>query len=463
MTTTRELFDAALITRYALDGPRYTSYPSAALFNATLDVHAYHDAVRRSNARAGDVSLYVHIPFCDTVCFYCGCNKVITKNRSRADSYVDALGTEIALQSALFGQGRRIRQLHWGGGTPTFLSRLQILQLMNRISEHFVLTPDRDDAEYSIEIDPRAIDNATITALRQVGFNRLSLGVQDFDPVVQQAVNRIQPREMTADAIRSARENGFKSISVDLIYGLPHQTVSSYARTLDTIIELAPDRLSVFAYSHLPHRFKMQRQIDSKALPSSAQRLAILQRVIERLSDAGYVYIGMDHFARPDDELAIAQRNGTLHRNFQGYSTHADCDMLGIGASSIGRIDDVYAQNEKDVERYEARVRQGKLPIARGWRLSADDQIRRDVIGRLMCVFSVRFADVEAAHGISFTTYFERELEALRELEADGLLSVDEERIVVPMRGRLLIRNICMTFDRYLTASATRPQYSRTV
>ncbi|WP_338911125.1 oxygen-independent coproporphyrinogen III oxidase [Mycetohabitans rhizoxinica] len=463
MTTTRDLFDAELIGRYALDGPRYTSYPSAALFNSSLGVDAYQGAIQRSNAHGGDLSLYVHIPFCDTVCFYCGCNKVITKNRNRADSYVEALGQELALQSTLFGQGRRIRQLHWGGGTPTFLCQLQIMQLMNSIGEHFMLTPDWDDVEYSIEIDPRAIDDSTIAALRERGFNRLSLGVQDVDPLVQQAVNRVQPREMTANAIRQARESGYKSISVDLIYGLPHQTVASYARTLDTIIDLAPDRLSVFAYSHLPHLFKMQRQIDSNALPSPAQRLAILQLVIERLSDAGYVYIGMDHFARPDDELAIAQRNGTLHRNFQGYSTHADCDVLGIGASSIGRINDVYAQNEKDVERYEARVRRGELPLSRGWRLSTDDQLRQDVIGQLMCAFSVRFAQVEATYGIRFSSYFEQELERLRALQADGLVSVDDEGIVVPMRGRLLIRNICMTFDRYVETSSIAMQYSKTV
>jgi oxygen-independent coproporphyrinogen III oxidase len=462
MSSSHELFNADLLKRYAVDGPRYTSYPSAPIFAETFDAPAYRAGIARASTRFSDLSLYVHIPFCDTVCFYCGCNKVITRNRARADTYLRALRTELALQSELFSKARPVRQLHWGGGTPTFLSGDQLTELMGWIGEYFTLLGN-DAGEYSIEIDPRAVDPDTIRLLRELGFNRLSLGVQDFDARVQQAVNRIQSREMTADAIDRARDAGFKSISVDLIYGLPHQSVFSFSRTLDMIIELAPDRLSVFGYSHLPQLFKMQRLIDADALPSAAQRLEILHRVIERLTAAGYVYIGMDHFARPDDELAIAQRRGTLHRNFQGYSTQADCDLIGVGVSSIGKIGDIYAQNEKTLARYESSLERRELPIARGLRLSHDDLLRRDVIGRLMCGFVLRYADIEVLYDIHFTSYFADELERLRDFERDGLLCVGDERIAVHMPGRLLIRNVCMVFDRYLRATRYQAQYSRTV
>jgi oxygen-independent coproporphyrinogen-3 oxidase len=460
-TPADSLFHPDLLDKYSANGPRYTSYPTALQFTDQFDPEHYRHAARNPAASPGGLSLYFHIPFCDTVCFYCGCNKVATKNRAHARPYLERLKREIALQAELFDTARPVSQLHWGGGTPTFLSHAEMAELMAATREHFRLLPD-EQAEYSIEVDPREASAETIGVLRDIGFNRLSLGVQDFDPRVQQAVNRIQPRAMTETVMNAARDEGFQSVSVDLIYGLPHQSVESFSRTLDAVVELAPDRLSVFGYAHMPSMFKMQRQIDEAALPSPAVRLAILRRVIERLTGAGYVYIGMDHFALPGDELALAQQAGTLQRNFQGYSTRADCDLIGFGASSIGKVGDVYAQNARDLAGYGAAIDSGRLAITRGVRLTRDDRLRRDIITRLMCQFELRFDALEAAHGIDFRTGFADEIRRLAPLEDDGLVSIERDAIRVRPAGRMLVRNVAMIFDRYL-AHAGRERFSRTI
>jgi oxygen-independent coproporphyrinogen-3 oxidase len=457
MTIADTLFRPDLLSKYSANGPRYTSYPTSLQFRDDFDQADYRRAAADPGASATVLSLYFHIPFCDTVCFYCGCNKVATKNRAHARPYLDRLKRELALQAACFDTTRPVSQLHWGGGTPTFLSHDEMSELMAATRQHFMLSPD-SSGEFSIEVDPREASAKTIVHLRTLGFNRLSLGVQDFDPLVQQAINRIQPLEMTASVMRAARATGFHSIGVDLIYGLPHQTVDSFSRTLDTMLALAPDRLSVFGYAH----FKMQRQMDASALPSSAVRMAILRLVVERLTSAGYVYIGMDHFALPTDELARAQEQRTLHRNFQGYSTRAECDLLGFGASSIGKVGDVYAQNAKDLPGYAAAIDAGRLAITRGVRLSADDRLRRDIITQLMCNLELRFDEFEAAYGIHFADTFATELERLRSFAEDGLVSIGGGKVEVLMAGRMLVRNIAMVFDRYLGQQAME-RFSRTV
>ncbi|WP_322053628.1 oxygen-independent coproporphyrinogen III oxidase [Paraburkholderia bannensis] len=455
------LFRPDLLAKYGANGPRYTSYPTALQFRDDFDIDHYRRAAADPGAAETDLSLYFHIPFCDTVCFYCGCNKVATKNRGRAKPYVQQLVREMAIQAALFDTKRPVSQLHWGGGTPTFLSLDEMSTLMAATREHFTLRPERD-AEYSIEIDPREASAQTIAHLRGLGFNRLSLGVQDFDPLVQQAVNRVQPLQLTIDVMNAARANGFESISVDLIYGLPHQDVKSFRRTLDTMLLLAPERISVFGYAHMPQLFKMQRQIDATALPTPTTRLALLQLVVEQLTDAGYVYIGMDHFALPTDELARAQQQRTLHRNFQGYSTRADCDLIGFGASSIGKVGDVYAQNAKDLPGYGAAIDAGRLAISRGVRLTADDRLRRDIITELMCNLELRFDEFEAAYGVRFAATFAPELERLNAFEADGLIARSANRLDVLPAGRMFVRNIAMVFDRYLGMQQAE-RFSRTI
>ncbi|KVE35278.1 oxygen-independent coproporphyrinogen III oxidase [Burkholderia sp. TSV86] len=458
---TEALLRADLLAKYSANGPRYTSYPTAPQFRDDFDPADYVRAAADPGASASDLSLYFHIPFCATACFYCGCNKIATGNRKRARPYLDQLKQEIALQAALFDPARTVTQLHWGGGTPTFLSDDETAELMAAIRERFTLAPDHA-GEFSIEIDPRTASSATLAHLRTLGFNRVSLGVQDIDPAVQRAINRVQPLEMTAELIPAARAMAYQSVSVDLIYGLPHQSVSGFARTLDAIVELAPDRLSVFGYAHLPHLFKMQRQIDAAALPPPETRLALLGTAIERLTQAGYAYIGMDHFARPDDELVRAQRDGTLQRNFQGYSTRADTDLIGVGMSSIGKVGDVYAQNAKDLPGYGAALAQRRVPIARGIRLTAEDRLRRDVITHLMCNLVLPYAPFDAAYGIRFAHKFARELDALRGFERDGLLSIESDRLTIHPAGRLYVRNVVMAFDAYL-AGAHDARYSKTV
>jgi oxygen-independent coproporphyrinogen-3 oxidase len=443
------LFDKALIQRYDKAGPRYTSYPTAVQFTPDFTTADYVAEARASNASGRPLSLYFHIPFCDTVCFYCGCNKVVTKNRSRAAPYLQRLHQEIALQGELYDSDRPVTQLHWGGGTPTFISHDEMRELMRVTGEHFKLL-DNDQGEYSIEIDPREAHGETIAVLRSIGFNRMSLGVQDFEPQVQQAVNRIQSEAETRYVIDAARAEGFKSVSIDLIYGLPFQSVASFDRTLDKVLAMAPDRLSVFNYAHLPELFKPQRRINAEDLPSPDEKLAILGHCIERLTEAGYVYIGMDHFARPDDELALAQAQGTLYRNFQGYSTHADCDLVAMGITSISMVNRCYAQNVKTLDEYAERIDAGELAVFRGVRLDDDDMLRREIINQLICNFTLSMPAIEQQFGIDFRDYFRTELEELAKMQADDLLVMEGNRITVTPPGKLLIRNICMVFDKYL-------------
>lgn len=456
-------FDPELIRRYDASGPRYTSYPTAVQFTEAFDSAHYRAIAQATNtgSQAAPLSLYFHIPFCDTVCFYCACNKVITKNRKRAIPYLEQLFREIEMQGVLFDRSRSVDQLHWGGGTPTFLSAEQMRDLMRVTGDHFQLRND-DSGEYSIEIDPREADVETIAVLRSLGFNRLSLGVQDFDPDVQKAVNRIQTEAQTWAVLDAARAEGFKSVSVDLIYGLPLQTVERFMVTLDKVIAVGPDRLSVFNYAHMPQLFKTQRQINEALLPSAEDKLAILELTIERLTQAGYLYIGMDHFARPDDELAVAQRQGTLYRNFQGYSTHADCDLVAMGATAISKVGNSYSQNLKALDDYAARIDSGELAVFRGVELTADDVLRREVITRLICNFELDFAAIEMQFGIDFTAYFADALQALEGFAADGLLELGDRVLRVMPRGRLLIRNVCMQFDRYLN-SGTEQHFSKVI
>lgn len=443
------VFDLELIKRYDKSGPRYTSYPTAVQFHSGFGEAEYRAWAERSNASGRPLSLYFHIPFCDTVCYYCGCNKVVTKDRSRAAPYLQRLHRELEMQSALFDRNRTVDQLHWGGGTPTFISHDEMRALMAKTRECFNLRDD-DSGEFSIEIDPREVKKDTIALLRELGFNRMSLGVQDFEENVQQAVNRIQSKEETLSALEAARREGFKSISIDLIYGLPFQTVESFGRTLDAILAISPDRLSVFNYAHLPELFKPQRRINAGDLPSPQEKLNILQMTIERLTAAGYVYIGMDHFAKPEDELAVAQRSGTLYRNFQGYSTHADCDLIGLGSTSIGQVGNSYSQNMKELEEYYAAIDANHLPVFRGVELNDDDLLRREVITQLICHFELDTAKVAQRFAIDFDSYFAVELSELKAMETDGLLKLAPGRIEVQPAGKLLIRNICMVFDRYL-------------
>ncbi len=445
------VFDLELIRRYDKSGPRYTSYPTALEFHKGFGESEYLACVKKTNneERLRPLSLYFHIPFCDTICFFCGCNKIATKDRSKAAPYLEYLHKEIAMQGALFDRSRRVTQLHWGGGTPTFISHDEMRELMRVTGEHFNLCDD-DSGEYSIEIDPREVKHDTMALLRDIGFNRMSLGVQDFVPQVQKAVNRIQPTSQTLSTLKEARRLGYKSISFDLIYGLPFQSVKSFSSTIDQAIDLNPDRMSVFNYAHMPELFKPQRRINEADLPSAAEKLDILQMVNERLAAAGYVYIGMDHFAKPDDELAIAQREGTLYRNFQGYSTHSDCDLIGLGVTSIGMVGNTYSQNEKDIERYYQKIDANQLPIFRGMELSDDDQLRRDVITQLICLFSLDITALEKQYSIRFKEYFSIEQDELAQLEKDGLIEYDAQKITVLPAGRFLIRNICMSFDKYM-------------
>jgi len=455
-------FDPQLIKRYDKAGPRYTSYPTAVQFGDEYTADTYKKFAEKSNQSAQALSLYFHIPFCDTVCFYCGCNKVVTKDRSKAAPYLERVYKEIEMQAKLFDSSRKVDQLHWGGGTPTFISHDEMRELMAVTRKHFNLHDD-DSGEYSIEIDPREVSRESIKLLRELGFNRMSLGVQDFNPAVQKAVNRIQSREETLAALTAAREENFKSISVDLIYGLPLQTVESFDQTLDELIEISPDRVSVFNYAHLPERFKPQRRINEDELPPASAKLEIFKHCMEKLTNAGYVYIGMDHFAKPDDELTIAQNNGKLYRNFQGYATHADCDLVGIGITSIGTIANSFAQNVRTMDEYFTKIDKGELAIFRGVEIDYDDLIRREVIMQLICHFKLNFADVEQRFNIDFKEYFSAELERYKTMVDDGLITMDQQSIEVTSRGRLLIRNICMVFDRYIKPDEKTERFSKLI
>jgi oxygen-independent coproporphyrinogen-3 oxidase len=449
-----------LVARYDRSGPRYTSYPPATVFHEGFDEASYRAAATRSNEQQSPrpLSLYFHIPFCSTVCYYCACNKIVTKNRSHAEPYVAALLQELTLQAALFDGERTVEQLHWGGGTPTFLSTNQMRQLMQATRRHFRLRDD-DGGEYSIEIDPRTVNQHDMAMLRELGFNRISFGVQDFDEKVQKAVNRIQSQEQTLELMAAARRQEFHSISIDLIYGLPFQSVGSFSQTLDKVIAARPDRLAVFNYAHLPQRFKVQRQIDENALPAPEEKLRILALTIQRLQEAGYVYIGMDHFALPEDKLSLALANGSLQRNFQGFSSHGQCELVAMGITAIGQVDDCYAQNLRDTGSYYERLKAGKLPVYRGLRLTPDDRLRRRVIADLICHGYVD----KAAVVDDFNAYFAPEVAQLAPMQADGLLRDDDNGIRVLAPGRLLIRNICMLFDGYLREESHPQRFSKAI
>jgi oxygen-independent coproporphyrinogen-3 oxidase len=456
------IVDLELIRRLDKNGPRYTSYPTADRFVDTFNAESYRKWVAKREDGGIDrpLSLYIHIPFCNTLCFYCACNKVITKDRSKSAEYVRYLIKEMAMQAMLLGPDQVVEQLHFGGGTPTFLSNDEIKQVMTAIRQHFRLVKD---GEYSIEVDPRKVSNETIALLGETGFNRISIGVQDFDDEVQSAVNRIQSEEETLRVIHAARANGFKSVSIDLIYGLPKQTLEGFGVTLDKVIAANPDRLSIYNYAHMPTIFKPQRRIHEEDLPAPQVKLDILDMAVNKLTDAGYVYIGMDHFAKPEDELAVAQRQGKLHRNFQGYSTHSDCDLVALGLSSIGKIGPTYSQNYRELEDYYGALDRDVLPIMRGMELSDDDLVRRAIIQALMCHFELAKESFDNDYGIDFDDYFADEMKELREYEREGLLVISPQSIKVTPKGRMLIRNICMLFDKYLRTRQEHALYSKVI
>ncbi|EHJ92896.1 oxygen-independent coproporphyrinogen III oxidase [Vreelandella boliviensis] len=455
------VWDEALLRRYDTSGPRYTSYPTALSFHDQFTPSDLTQALERSNASKRSLSLYVHVPFCRKICFYCACNKIATKNTALTEPYLARLDREMVLTARHLDTSRSVEQLHWGGGTPTFLSLNQMGDLIDRLDARFGLSSS-SDRDYAIEIDPREADVFTLRHLESLGFNRISLGVQDLSPLVQKAINRIQPRVLTETLMEEAHRLGFRSLNLDLIYGLPFQTEKSFADTLRQVIELNPARLSVFNYAHMPERFAPQRRINADDLPGGEEKLAILRTTIEMLTAAGYVHIGMDHFARPDDSLAIAQREGSLQRNFQGYSSHAQCDLIGLGVSAISRIDDVYAQNPSDLASYAAALDQGQLATVRGVRLSDDDLIRRDVIERLMCDMGIDLAAVSQRWNIDAPRYFAPALERLQSAEQDGLLNRSGDQLSATPMGRLLIRHIAMAFDAHLSGQ-TGQRYSKIV
>ena len=456
------IFDPQLIRRFDVNGPRYTSYPTADRFVEAFNADALGNWLgRRTVGGMGrPLSLYFHIPFCNTICYYCACNKIITKDHGRSAKYLKYLAKEVAMQAACLDGGRQVIQLHLGGGTPTFLSHEEMRQLMATVREHFTLMPD---GEYSIEVDPRKVDHATVAMLAEVGFNRMSIGVQDFNIDVQRAVNRLQSFDETKLVLDAARATGFKSVSMDLIYGLPKQNVISFNRTLEQVLALSPDRISLYSYAHLPGLFKPQRRIDPEQMPNADTKLQILQLAIRRLTEAGYIYIGMDHFAKPDDELSVAQRQGRLHRNFQGYSTYAECDLLAFGVSAIGKVGPTYAQNVKTLDEYYDVLDQDRLPVLRGIELTADDILRRSIIQALMCHFELSFESIEIAHMIDFKQYFADEMEDLRNMAEAGLVRIDDKWLTVLPPGRLLVRGVAMLFDRHLRADRERARYSKVI
>ena len=457
-----ELPGEALLRRFDHPGPRYTSYPTADRFVEAFDAAAFAArlASRGDHADPPPLSIYVHVPFCDKVCFYCACNKVVTRHHERAGEYLQALQTEADLVGGLLTGPRELEQLHFGGGTPTFLSNAELEQVMAMLTERFPLA---GNAECSIEVDPRSTPADKVRTLAALGFNRMSVGVQDFDLEVQKAVNRLQSYEMTRETIDTARAAGFQSVNLDLIYGLPKQTRASFSKTLDRVLELAPERIALYHYAHLPERFKPQRRIVAAELPPSQEKTHIMLDAITRLSESGYRYIGMDHFAKDTDDLARAQAIGRLHRNFQGYSTRPDCDLIGLGVSSISKVGPTYSQNVRELDEYYERLHAGRLPTVRGVLLDRDDLLRRAVIMALMCHFEVSKEGIEAAHAISFDEYFRRELEDLRDFEEAGLVEMTHDWISVLPKGRLLVRGIAMVFDRYLRQDQRQRRYSKIV
>ncbi len=453
-----------LLRQYDVSGPRYTSYPTADRFVEAFSAEDYSQALtqRRSGAAALalPLSLYVHIPFCESLCYYCACNKIITKHHDRAAEYLRYLAREVDLHTTQIGVGQTVSQLHLGGGSPTFLSDDELRELMSMLKRNFSFAPG---GEYSIEVDPRTVNPQRLDTLAELGFNRLSFGVQDFDPAVQKAVHRIQPAEQVFDLMRAARERGFESVNADLIYGLPLQSPESFDRTIKQVIDLRPDRIALYAYAHLPERFKPQRRIATAEIPTGGAKISMLSHSLAAFMGAGYVYVGMDHFALPDDALAVAKRQGRLHRNFQGYSTQPDCDLIALGVSSIGRIGATYSQNAKTLEEYDDALDNGRFPIVRGLALSRDDLVRRAVIMALMCQGQVLFESIDLAYLIDFKRYFAKELEAMQALEQQGLAALDANGIQVTSKGWFFVRAVAMVFDKYLQSDRTRAKFSKII
>jgi oxygen-independent coproporphyrinogen-3 oxidase len=455
-------FDADLISRYDGRGPRYTSYPTAPQFLDTFSADDYRNFALQSNRSQRPLSLYVHIPFCQSLCYYCGCNKIVTRNQQRISQYIDSLHLEIDMQAELFSDSRRVEQLHFGGGTPTYLADSQMAGLMDKLADRFGFA-DPNSREFSIEVDPRTVTEASIRFLAKLGFNRLSLGIQDFDSAVQIAVNREQSESDVAHLLRTARTVGFKSISFDLIYGLPLQTTAGFDRTLGKVIAMRPDRLAVYNYAHLPDRFKGQRMIPDDQIPAPETKLELLRLTIDRLCSAGYRYVGMDHFALPDDDLVQARHKRTLQRNFQGYSTHRQCDLIGLGVSSISHVGNSYSQNAITTMEYEALIENGQIPVRRGIAVDDDDVIRANVIQALMCYDRLDFADFEKQYGVSISHYFADEIARLTPLIKDKLVRLSDDGINVTPRGRMLMRNIAMIFDRHLGRAAIAERFSKAI
>ena len=458
--TTMPLLTPEMLQKYDVSGPRYTSYPTADRFVEAFTEEAYQLALaqRRMNGASLPLSIYVHIPFCESLCFFCACNKIVTKHHERSAEYLTYLSREIDLQVAHLGAGQSISQLHLGGGSPTFFSDEELSALMAILKRSFVFTPG---GEYSIEVDPRTVDEKRLAHLSSLGFNRLSFGVQDFDPEVQKAVHRIQPAEQVFSLVEAARRLGFESVNVDLIYGLPKQTPASFARTLDQIVSLKPDRIALYAYAHLPERFKPQRRIDAYELPAAPDKIAMLSNALSAFMDAGYVYVGMDHFALPGDDLAVAKRQGRLHRNFQGYSTQPDCDLISLGVSAIGRVGNTYSQNAKTLEEYYDAINLNHLPIVRGLALSRDDLVRRAVIMAIMCQGELQYEAIELAYMIDFKIYFSNELALLAEQEGTGMVVLEDNGLQVTDTGWYFVRAIAMIFDRYLQTDRNRARFSK--
>ena len=459
-----EPISADVLSRFDVSGPRYTSYPTADRFVEAFSVADYTQALklRRTGAAAMalPLSLYVHIPFCESLCYYCACNKIVTRHHDRATPYLRYLSREVDLHAAHLGVGQTVTQMHLGGGTPTFLSDDELRELMGMLRRNFTFAPG---GEYSIEVDPRTIDAARLDTLAELGFNRLSFGVQDFDPDVQKAVHRVQPAEQVFALVQAARQRNFDSINIDLIYGLPRQSPESFDRTLAQVVDLRPDRIALYGYAHLPERFKPQRRISTVELPGGAAKVAMLSRSLSTFMGAGYVYVGMDHFALPNDALAVAKRQGRLHRNFQGYSTQPDCDLIGLGVSSIGRIGATYSQNAKTLEEYYDNLDHGRFPVVRGLGLSRDDLVRRSVIMALMCQGQLSFESIELAYLVEFRRYFANEIKALQELAEQGLVTLDETGIQVTAMGWFFVRAVAMVFDRYLQTDRTRARFSKII
>lgn len=450
-------WDQSMIEKYNYSGPRYTSYPTALEFEDSFTEDQLLTSIK--NSKSDKLSLYIHIPFCAKLCYYCGCNKVITRHQHKADQYIEYLAAEIVKRAPLF-KDYLVTQIHWGGGTPTFLTPDQILKLSALVKANFNVA---EVGEYSIEVDPREIELSMLDTLKEAGFNRISIGVQDFNKKVQIAVNREQDEQFIFDLMARAKELGFVSTNIDLIYGLPHQTPETFAETMQRVLDLDPDRLSVFNYAHLPSRFAAQRKIKDEDLASPQQKLDMLHQTIETLTGAGYQYIGMDHFAKPDDELSILQNEGRLHRNFQGYTTQEECDLLGLGVSSISQIGDCYAQNQKDVRPYFESIDANGHALWKGCGLNRDDEIRRVVIKQLICHFDLDMAQIEEKLNINFEEYFVEDLKLLQTFIDDKLVDITDRKITISPTGRLLIRNICICFDVYYREKARQQQFSRVI